>query len=453
MAKIVFLPLPEAGHIHATFGLARQLVARAHEVSYLVPPDGEAYLRPRNWPFTLILQEILPKGYHAQLHAKLADPGLSLRERRELNADFIRRRDARNEEVLFGASFEAQLRASQADLLIVDATFPLPILAAHKVGLPAVQLCTNLPLSWDPAVPPLTSTLIPTKSLTSRLRIHLAWQWLYFLAWIPGGERIHAQVREFFRRYPDCPPGDFRSHLQIGPNLPIPTLITCSPEFDFPRASSERLHYLGPCVDRDRPEPPLPAAFSSEDTPLILCSLGSHGDRVREHLPFFQAVIEAVARRPQWRLLMAVGDQVNAAAFGSLPPHVHVVDKVPQLATLKRSAAMITHGGLNSVKECICLGVPMIVYPLIFDQPGNAARVVHHGLGLRGDIRHTSAARIGTQLDEVMNNPIYRSRVRALQRIFLDADENGRGAETVERLVQSRAWGNPVLASAEARSS
>jgi UDP:flavonoid glycosyltransferase YjiC (YdhE family) len=78
----------------------------------------------------------------------------------------------------------------------------------------------------------------------------------------------------------------------------------------------------------------------------------------------------------------------------------------------------------------------MLVYPLVYDQPGNAARVVHHGLGLRGNVRQASAEKIGAQIDEVAGNPAYRDRVRALQRVFLEADEAGRGAETVERLLR-----------------
>ncbi|WP_426751171.1 glycosyltransferase [Myxococcus sp. Y35] len=437
MARIVFLPLPEAGHIHATFGLAKQLAARGHDIGYMAPPDAEPLLHGRAWPFTPILEDVLPKGYQARLHTRLADPALTAREHREVSKEFIRRRGLRNTEVLFGATFESQLRDSRADLLLVDATFTLPVLAAHKVGIPAFQLCTNLALNRDVAVPPLTSHHIPTGSLASNLRIRFAWQWLYLLTFMPGGEHMRAPVRAFYRRYPDAVPGDFHAHLQIGPHLRVPTLVTCTPGFDFRRATSDH-HYLGPCVDRERSEPPLPAELADDDAPLILCSLGSHGDRVRRFHAFFQAVIDAVARRPRWRLLMAVGGQVATDAFGPLPPNVTVMERVPQLTALKRASVMITHGGLNSIKECICLGVPMIAYPLVFDQPGNAARIAHHGLGLRGNIEKPSAERIGAQLDEVLGNPSYRTRVQALQRDFLDADDAGRGAETIERLLHIR---------------
>lgn len=445
MARILFLPLPEAGHIHATFGLAKQLEARGHEIGYMAPPDAEPFLHSRPWPFTPILEDVFPKGYQAEVFSRIEDRTLAPAARKEAIDGFLRRLELRITEVLFSTSFESRLRDSGADLLLVDASYPLPILAAFKLGIPAFQLCTNFALNRDAAVPPLTSHHIPTGSLASGLHIAFAWQWLYLRTFMGVLKKLRAHVRAFYDLHPEAPPGDFHTHLQAGPHLRVPTLVTCAPEFDFRRASGG-LHYLGPCVDRDRQEPPLPEGLASGDAPLILCSLGSHGNRVRGHQAFFKSVIDAVARRPRLRLLMAVGKEVDIQAFGPLPENVTVVDWVPQLSALKRASLMITHGGLNSVKECISLGVPMIVYPLVFDQPGNAARVVHHGIGLRGDIRQATADQVGAQLDDVLGNPSYRARIQALRQVFRDADDAGRGAETVEGLLQAHTRAAPAKA-------
>ncbi|RKH36372.1 hypothetical protein D7Y13_02275 [Corallococcus praedator] len=434
MARILFLPLPEAGHIHATFGLAKQLEARGHEIGYMAPPDAEPFLHSRPWPFTPMLEDVFPRGYQAEVFSRIEDPKLPPPARKQTIDEFLRRHELRITEVLFGASFESRLRDSGADLLLVDASYPLPILAASKLGIPAFQICTNFALNRDAAVPPLTSHHIPTGSIASGLQIAFAWKWLYLRTFMGVLGKMRAHVRAFYDRHPEAPPGDFHTHLQAGPHLRIPTLVTCVPEFDFRRASGG-LHYLGPCVDRDRDEPALPPELASGEAPLVLCSLGSHGNRVRGHQAFFKSVIDAFARRPHLRLLMAVGKEIGTEAFGPLPENVTVVDWVPQLTALKRASLMITHGGLNSVKECISMGVPMIAYPLVFDQPGNAARIVHHGIGLRGDIRQATTEQVGAQIDEVLGNPIYRARVQALQQVFVDADDSGRGAETVEALL------------------
>ncbi len=63
---------------------------------------------------------------------------------------------------------------------------------------------------------------------------------------------------------------------------------------------------------------------------------------------------------------------------------------------LSRADLFITHSGLNSIKESIFYAVPMLVFPIEFktDHPGNAARIVYHVLGLRGDARKDSAPEI-----------------------------------------------------------
>jgi zeaxanthin glucosyltransferase len=435
MARIVFLPLPEAGHIHATFGLAKQLASRGHEIRYMAPLDGQPFLSGHPWPFTPIYEEAMPRGRQAELNAKMATPGLSPEARKGIIQEVLHRHGLRIDETLSGTGLESRLKEGGADLVLVDATFPLPVLTAQRLGVPAFQLCTNLALNRDLAVPPLNSHHVPTGSLGSKLRIRLAWQWQYLRTFLPFEKQVRERLRTYYRSHPQAARASFHTHLQLGPHFQVPTLVMSAPEFDFPRESGD-VHYLGPCVDLDRAEPPIPLELPPGDGPLILCSMGSHGDRLRGHHEFFQAVIAAVASRPRYRLLMAVGKQVDRDALGPLPPNVRVMDWVPQLTALKQASLMITHGGLNSVKECICLGVPMVVYPLKFDQPGNAARVVHHGIGLRGNIRETSAEHLGAQMDQVLGNSTFRTRVQALQQAFTEADASSRGAQTIEQLLQ-----------------
>jgi UDP:flavonoid glycosyltransferase YjiC (YdhE family) len=73
---------------------------------------------------------------------------------------------------------------------------------------------------------------------------------------------------------------------------------------------------------------------------------------------------------------------------------------------------MITHGGMNSITECILAGVPMVVFPgtTQIDQAGNAARVAWHQLGLKGGMMQDSSARIRSYIDHVLADDRYRQR-------------------------------------------
>jgi zeaxanthin glucosyltransferase len=439
MARIVFFPLPQFGHTNATFKLARQLHARGHAIHYLLSlPDIVEHVRAQGWGFTSLFEHLFPPGFRDATNVLLGSNAPPA-EKRAAALEMQRRLKVHCAEVLFGAAFEARLRECQADLLLVDSTYPLPALTARRLGIPAAILSTTLPLRADDAVPPLTSTAPPPASGWSRLKVRASWLWRANGGRAGYGKFVREQIHELSRRYPElgklC---DFRTHLQHGPHVNLPTLVTCCSEFDFPRTSLENLHYIGPCVDLERADPPLPLEVEQDRRPLLYCSLGSLGFKAAAHRPFFQAVLDAVERRPDWRLLMAVGKNLSAADF-RIPPNATVVPFAPQVAVLRRASVMITHGGLNSVKECICLGVPMLVFPTDFDQPGNAARVTHHGLGLMEDIRKVTPETLSSMLDAVMGDASYRARVRAMQEVFLAADASNRGPALVESLLAQRA--------------
>ena len=44
---------------------------------------------------------------------------------------------------------------------------------------------------------------------------------------------------------------------------------------------------------------------------------------------------------------------------------------------------MVSHGGVTGLKDSAFMGVPMLLIPIHYDEFGNAARVVYHGLGAR----------------------------------------------------------------------
>ena len=60
-------------------------------------------------------------------------------------------------------------------------------------------------------------------------------------------------------------------------------------------------------------------------------------------------------------------------ALGPLPPSWLVAPSLPQVTLLSRAAAAVTHGGNNSVTECLTAAVPMVVLPFSTDQFAIAA--------------------------------------------------------------------------------
>jgi UDP:flavonoid glycosyltransferase YjiC (YdhE family) len=115
-----------------------------------------------------------------------------------------------------------------------------------------------------------------------------------------------------------------------------------------------------------------------------------------------------------------------------------IVDAVSQVEVLKRASLMITHGGLNSVKECIFFGVPMVVFPLVGDQFNNANSVEYHGIGLKGNIKKASEGMIRSLINEVVTNPAFKLQAEKMKGIFRGAESEGRVVTIIESALAER---------------
>lgn len=430
---IVFAMLNESGHLNPTYKLSKELAARGYDVRYLAIEDVRAQIEAQGLRVEPLFPDLFPAGMLAH------DERLKTLARRRAITD---RYQAQLDRLLT----RAPLAESRPALLLVDVTQTQLALWARRARVPFAYINTSLPQTKDPGVPPLRSGLPYGENAAGRARSELAWR--TFLAQRRASARAANVVRM-------CPPYEL-ARTQAGrfgvsaseldaetvymPQLrAVPELVLCPEAFDFPRpARAERTHVES--IDLERRELTFDWDVIPEHKPLVYCSLGGQRYRSDATPRFFARLLHAVAARPALHLLLSVGKHVDPSVLAA-PANVTVVRAAPQLAVLRRARAMITHGGLGSVKECSLFGVPMLVFPLDVDQPGNAARVVHHGLGLRGDVDETSADELGALLDRVLAEPSFRARGALLSQRFQELESTRPGVSVVERLLRARAPG------------
>ena len=101
----------------------------------------------------------------------------------------------------------------------------------------------------------------------------------------------------------------------------------------------------------------------------------------------------------------------------------------------RATAAMVTHGGLNSVMECVYLGVPMVIVPGLRDQPGNSARAVHHGLAVRLAMATLTGAELTAAIARVMADDGIRRALAAMKQAIVDE----RGIERAVPFIEEAA--------------
>ena len=220
--------------------------------------------------------------------------------------------------------------------------------------------------------------------------------------------------------------------------LPV---ITMTPfEMEFPHDPRPELHYVGPMVHESRVEKAavshggkdieeLLAETRTSDAKLLLCTLSTMkaGDA-----SFLRRLFDAVAERPDWRLIVGLGGKLDPVTLGEIPGNVHTFSYVPQLRVLREADLSINHAGIHTIHECIHFGVPMLIYSgKQSDQPGCAARVHHHGLGLMADKDTDDVVAIRANIEQVLTALAFGEAVRKFQAISRSYSAN----EVLERQV------------------
>lgn len=237
-----------------------------------------------------------------------------------------------------------------------------------------------------------------------------------------NGQRMQAMAQAF----PDYPLVEDATVTQMIAN--VPELLLAPLEFELsPEVRKPNQHYLGLCQCEDRHDTELDAAFSEQWPQLLAdrlpgekwmyCSFGTfHEGADVTLLRFVTNLLEIVRAWPTVRLICAVNKYLieTLRARDLIPANAHFFSRVPQLRVLAVADLFITHGGFGSIKESIYYGVPMLVYPLDpkYDQNGNALKVEHHGLGLRGLFAYERVADLKKKITELLEEETYREKVR-----------------------------------------
>jgi len=122
----------------------------------------------------------------------------------------------------------------------------------------------------------------------------------------------------------------------------------------------------------------VPEPLASADGPLLYLSLGSLGSADVE---LMRSLIDSLAD-PRYRVIVSMGPQHEEL---ELAENMVGEEFLPQASILPQVDLVITHGGNNTVTECLAFGKPMVVLPLFWDQYDNAQRIDETGFGARLD--------------------------------------------------------------------
>jgi len=424
VAFIIFRIFPQLSHHNATFHLAKQLLDRGHRVLYVGNSDMRRVVIDNGFEYFTLKADIYPR---LQPIRNSESAWFILKNYRKRKRFFKKI----SEDFFKGQAFEETIQL-KPDIIIVDSPFVRHALSLLNRNIKFAIVETMVSLHKDKGRPPLDSLLQPNNSKLSSFKIEFAWQKHLFkkkLERLILGDMMPSSslIKKFcLRNGLGADVVDMKRYLHPGINK-APELILSPKEFDFPCTQKENQFYIGPAMNSLRSSEvqdwkykmtidqfaSVKTVGQTKSNFVIYCSFGSAPWRYNYLKQFFDKLVDILRSRANWKLIMSVGFEVDFKKFHNVPENVRIFQVVPQIEVLSRVDMMITHGGMNSINECIQAGVPMFVLPGLryLDQVGNAARVKYHGMGLTGSLRWETKKLAEQKIESILDTPAFVSNV------------------------------------------
>jgi UDP:flavonoid glycosyltransferase YjiC (YdhE family) len=451
MATIAFCIFNYQGELNSTLKLAKKLSLLGHEVLYLGLPDYEEKVCSYGFKFLPILEKWFPKGFIQQLEINNSNKlqGLlnQLRYKKSLNSLINSLIKGENREI------HTLLKTFNPKLLVISTYEELYStfigMIAYECQVKSIyftDMFTSLPLSNLLEKDIVTSF---DNNFIAKL-FNLKNKYIYQKL-LKATKKIIALLSKT-----DFSEEDMITKFAINRKIPLDLLdlsqaiplklthlVLCPKELDLPNILREKCYYAEASIDLQREEPSFVWSNLDKNKSLIYCSLGTTVNTfstlgINRIKQLFQNVIDAASLKNEYQLVLSISDYISVEDFQYIPENIIVVNKAPQLGLLKKASIAIIAGGINTIKECIFCGVPMIVFPVWADQPDNAERIEYHGLGVVADVNNTSTNLIVDLIETIENDLLLKQRLKIWGEKFQDIEKSGMATQFILEMLEDK---------------
>ena len=386
MSRVLVISAPFSGHVNPPLPLVAELVSRGHDVGFI---------NTQKW-----------KNKIEDVGAKFipySDFPENLSQLQELKRCFL------------GAYNAALLLQEHYDLLIYDSFLYHGKSIADKLGIPSIRLMLTPP--WN------DKAITESKKDPKRRKLY------------NKAMREYGILDKFALSK--------KAKIQMGiknKNL-ISAVLYDTAELNivyvaeafqpFRDTFDERFIFSIPEIENTR-KIDINIPYGEMKAPIIYISLGS----MIKSKAFLRKCIKAFGNKEMTIILSCGG--LDPGKLGNLPDNIYAYSFVPQLEVLQHVDLFFTHGGMNSVNEAIFYGVPMLVKPVINDQPVNALRVEELQIGkqITGLTFLCSAKKIYMKTMEVLNDSFIKANAKKIMnKARTDIGVSG-VADKVEKVLQ-----------------
>lgn len=348
MKHILFIVIPEKGHINPCIGVAQHLQAMGHKIAFYASSD--------------ISEQLLRAGFDNFLGLKESNDSNRGIEFTQLiqNPDWLRNWI----KAILIDSAESSIPAlrehiKKFDLVVTDPMIYSAVIASQLEGKPWVALSNSL----NPV-------------LNSKIQSEL----LDTISWLADDRDYLFNKHDLVLEFSGCD--------VLSPHL---TIAFTTPELS--KFDDSGVQQVGPSIPRELrgDEISFDWGWLNPELPLVYASFGS---QIYHQPELFKRIMEAVEGKAV-QVLAAVHD----LKLEQVPQNVQLCGYTPQLEVLKRAQVLITHGGANSVMEAMATNTPVLINPICNDQFHQVWFVENAGCGRRIDLENQTPGEIWETLE------------------------------------------------------
>jgi MGT family glycosyltransferase len=402
MGRFLFAAWPYDGCIYPHISIARALVNRGHEVAFYTGSGLEPLISAQGFRF-FPLSEDLDQQVRELL---TTGTGVSKKWRNPLRRPGLLRRFLCDTVPSQVTDLDAIHQSWRPDAIICEPALYGPFLILYEMrNVPVAILEYSFSMLPGPDVPPPLGLPSPRSRMT---RLQSSAGELALKIW---GRQIRSSASDLRMRY-GLPRLNGRI-VDLKARLPL-ILVPSSREFDFDRKDPlPNVHYVGACLWYP------PSDETSRLTELKKTRPWVHvteGTLWAQRPVVLQAAAEGLANLPL-EVIIATGRQTRPELEAeNLPSNITVKKWVSYPDLLPRADVIVSIAGGGTVLSALSHGVPLVLIPLIWDQPDNAQRVVEAGAGIRLSRRECTPRRIRSAVERVLADPSYRQNAQRLAR-------------------------------------
>ncbi|HHQ8914210.1 TPA: macrolide family glycosyltransferase [Bacillus cereus] len=391
MAKVLMFNFPGEGHVNPTLALIEELVKRGEEVVYYCVKEYKEKIERTGASFRPYENFLATVNTLERMNGKINPT--------ELLLHMVKSMDNIIKIVI------EELKEEKYDYVIYDNNFAVGWIIAEALNLPKISSCTTFAVTKK-----LFNTLMNNHNEGDKrsplyqevMHILERWQKVYGFSMNEkknvmtcAGNITIVYTSEFFQ--PDVEELD-DSYIFVGPSI---TSRKDVQEVVFKQKEEEKLIYI------------------------------SMGTVFNQQMDFYYTCFETFKNFPA-TIILSVGKHIDINQLKNVPHNFKVYNYVPQLEVLKQANLFITHGGMNSSSESLYFGVPMIVIPVMGDQPIVAQRIEDLKAGIQLNLKNLTPAILYNTVMEVLYNDVYLEKSHKIKCTLKDAGGYSKAADIIE---------------------